>query len=92
MLTALNSVKGLLAAYENGANSYIKKPVGADQLDNFAKLFINFPMQSDNLGHHCQGRGKVRLLAHLNLDYGSQILRCTCLQHFCMGIAILTLH
>ena len=60
--------------------------------EQLAKLSISFPMQSDNRGHHCQGRGKVRLLAHLNLDYGKQILRCTCLQHFCMGIAILTLH
>ena len=38
MLTTSNSPRDVTTAYEKGANSYITKPVGADQIAEFRKV------------------------------------------------------
>ena len=42
MLTTSSSSTDVLTAYENGANSYLKKPEGFEEMEQFKKAILNF--------------------------------------------------
>jgi len=42
MLTTSSSSTDVLHAYENGANSYLKKPEGPDEIEQFKKAICLF--------------------------------------------------
>ncbi len=42
MLTTSSSSSDVLKAYENGANSYLKKPEGSQEMEQFEKAICNF--------------------------------------------------
>ncbi|QPJ65979.1 MAG: response regulator [Candidatus Nitrohelix vancouverensis] len=42
MVTTSNNERDVIKAYENGANSYINKPQGIDQLQEFKNIIKNF--------------------------------------------------